>query len=310
MNIYWHRLFGLLLMDYLSNRGFRVELEKDLSRKRQLLDVVVVEREDESPDLSGICDGFDNLAAHNLISYKSQRQSLNAWALEELIGHYVNYRKILGKKAKPSDIRLYAVSTRYPAKLLKNQSAREHLPGVLDISVLSRTIRILVLNRLPLEQRNAVMAFFSFDADKVRFALDHYQWHQDDCSTVINQLLEKYALEGIAMPYTMEQFKKEYIKAHLHELDPDEILARFDAEKRLEGLDPEQRLKGLNPEQRFKGLNPDEILSRFDSEQRLKGLDPDEILSGFDLERRLKGLDPKDIEAYLKKLKQTKANEQ
>ncbi len=310
MNIYWHRLFGLLLMDYLGNRGFRVELEKDLSRKRQLLDVVVVEREDELPDLSGICDGFDNLSAHNLISYKSQRQSLNAWAVQELIGHYVNYRKILGKKANPDDIRLYAVSTRYPAKLLKTQPACERSAGVLDISVLSRSIRILVLSRLPLEQRNAVMAFFSFDADKVRFALDHYQWRQDDCSTVINQLLEKYTLEGIAMPYTMEQFRKEYIKAHLHELDPDEILARFDPDKRLKGLDAdevlsrfdsEQRLKGLRPEQRLKGLDADEVLSRFDAEQRLKGLD---------LERRLKGLDPKDIEAYLKKLKPKKGKDQ
>jgi len=68
----------------------------DLSLKRQLLDVVVVKRREQQPDLSGICDGFDNLSAHNLISYKSKRQSLNVWALEELIGHYVNYRKILG----------------------------------------------------------------------------------------------------------------------------------------------------------------------------------------------------------------------
>jgi len=292
MNIYWHRLFGLLLMDYLTHRGFRVELEKDLSLKRQFLDVLVVEREDESPDLSGICDGFDNLSAHNLISYKSHRQSLNAWAVEELIGHYVNYRKILGKKAKPDDVRLYAVSTRNPAKLLSLAPAREASPGVLDISVLSRAIRILVLSRLPLEQRNAVMAFFSFDAEKVRFALDNYQWRQDDASTVINQLLEKYALEGIAMPYTMEQFRKEFIKAHLHELDPDEILAHFDPDKILARFDPENRLKGLNPE------------------QRLKGLDPDEVLAEFNLERRLKGLDPKEIEAYLKKLNYKKFNSQ
>ena len=40
----WHRLFGLMLIDYLSSRGFDVELEKDLSQKRQLLDVVIVER--------------------------------------------------------------------------------------------------------------------------------------------------------------------------------------------------------------------------------------------------------------------------
>ena len=54
MRVYWHRLFGLMLMDYLSNRGFRVELEKDLSLKRQILDVVIVEQTDGEPDISGI----------------------------------------------------------------------------------------------------------------------------------------------------------------------------------------------------------------------------------------------------------------
>ncbi len=67
MKINWHRLFGLMLMDYFSDRGFRVELEKDLSQKRQYLDVVIVERKDEDANLSGICDGFDNLSSHNLI---------------------------------------------------------------------------------------------------------------------------------------------------------------------------------------------------------------------------------------------------
>jgi hypothetical protein len=73
MKINWHRLFGLMLMDYFTGRGFRVELEKDLSLKRQYLDVVILEQEEEKPDLSGICDGFDNLAVHNsLLSYKSK----------------------------------------------------------------------------------------------------------------------------------------------------------------------------------------------------------------------------------------------
>ena len=71
MKINWHRLFGLMLMDYFSDRGFRVELEKDLSQKRQYLDVVIVERKDEEANLSGICDGFDNLSSHNLLSYNS-----------------------------------------------------------------------------------------------------------------------------------------------------------------------------------------------------------------------------------------------
>ncbi len=79
MKINWHRLFGLMLMDYFSDRGFHVELERDLSVKRQLLDVVAVAQKNQTPDLSGICDGFDNLSKHNMLSYKSKRQSLNAW---------------------------------------------------------------------------------------------------------------------------------------------------------------------------------------------------------------------------------------
>ena len=271
MKIPWHRLFGLLLMDYLSTRGFDVELEKDLSLKRQYLDVVVVVQTEREPALAGICDGFDNLGRHNLLSYKSLHQSLNAWALEELIGHYVNYRKILGlKEGRSGDIRLYAVCTRHPGQLLHKINAVQLRPGVWEAPVLSRTIRILVLNKMALEHRNAVLAFFTFDADKVRFALNNYTWQQEDGSTVINQLLDQYALEGIGMPYTMEQFRKDYVKAHIGKLPPEDVLAQFDPEDRLKGLDLEDRLKGL------------------------------------DLEDRLKGLDPRQIEAYLERLKQDK----
>ena len=189
---------------------------------------------------------------------------------------------------------MYAVSTRRPDGLLSITGATETKPGVWDLRVLSRDIRILVLSGLPLAQRNAVLAFFTFDAEKVRFALNHYQWQMEDGSTVINQLLDKYSLEGIDMPYTMEQFRKEYVKAHLGELDPEEVLSRFAPEDRLKGLEPEDRLKGLEPEDRLKGLEP---------EDRLKGLEPEEVFASFDPEDRLRGLDPKEIEAYLKKLK-------
>ena len=171
--------------------------------------------------------------------------------MEELVGHYVNYRKVLGERqTKCEDIRLYAVSTRYPRGLLSITSAKEVKTGVFEIRVLSRKIRILVLSRLPLAQQNAVLAFFSFDVEKVRFALENYQWQLEDGSTVVNQLLEKYSLEGIAMPYTMEQFRKEYIKAHLGELDPEEVFSKFN---------PEDRLKGLNPEEVFSKFDPEEI---------------------------------------------------
>ncbi|MGP8330423.1 MAG: hypothetical protein ACT6FF_08935 [Methanosarcinaceae archaeon] len=255
-------------MDYLSARGFSVELEKDLSLKQQYLDVVVIKQEDKEAELSGICDGFDNLAGHNLLSYKSKRESLNFWAIEELIGHYVNYRKVIGRKrVTGEDIRLYAVSTRYPVKLLSGASTKKIVQGVYEIQILSRKIRIIVLSRLPLAQRNAVLAFFSFDPESVKFALENYKWHKNDGSTVINQLLEKYSLEGIAMPYTMEQFQKDYIKAHIGVLDPEEVLSKFRAEDRLKGLRAEDRLKGLRAEDRLKGLRAEEVLSKFKAEE-------------------------------------------
>jgi len=125
-------------------------------------------------------------------------------------------------------------------KLLSGVSTKKVAKGVYEIQILSRKIRIIVLSRLPLAQRNAVLAFFSFDAESVRFALANYKWHMDDGSTVINQLLEKYSLEGIAMPYTMEQFQKDYIKAHIGVLDPEEVLSKFKAEERLKGLRAEE----------------------------------------------------------------------
>jgi len=108
---------------------------------------------------------------------------------------------------------------------------------------------ISVLSRLPLAQRNAVLAFFSFDSESVRFALENYKWNKNDGSTVINQLLEKYSLEGIAMPYTMEQFQKDYIKAHIGVLDPEEVLSKFKTEDRLKGLRAEEVLSKFKAEE-------------------------------------------------------------
>jgi hypothetical protein len=47
----------------------------------------------------------------------------------------------------------------------------------------------------------------------------------------------------------MEQFRKEYVKAHLPELSPDEVLSMFTPTDRLKGLALEDRLEGLDPEE-------------------------------------------------------------
>jgi hypothetical protein len=132
----WHRLFGLTLTDFFLNSAYKVELEKDLSLKQQLLDVVIIEKKGgKTPD--PMPDGLENLAAHNLMTYKSHQETLDGWTIEELCGHYVNYRKQIGppfEKWPPEDeFQLYAVSTRYPEKLASQVDLVPGDPGIYDV---------------------------------------------------------------------------------------------------------------------------------------------------------------------------------
>ncbi len=120
-------------------------------------------------------------------------------------------------------------------------------------------IRIIVLNELPLSQRNAALAFFTFDAEKVKFALENYDWTYEDGSTLINQLLKKYNLEGIDMSYTIEDFRHDVAIEYLESLEPREVIERVNIEKILKSLDIEEILKNLDAVEILKSLRTRDI---------------------------------------------------
>ena len=137
--VLWHRLFGLTLSDYFTHSHFSVELEKDLSVKQQLLDIVVVRREPGaigepvSDAAEPLPDGLENFSDHNLITYKSQRETLNDWAIEELCSHAVIYRKLVsprGRLLPRQQFRKYAISTRFPNRLAREVELKPVQPGV------------------------------------------------------------------------------------------------------------------------------------------------------------------------------------
>ncbi len=241
--IAWHRLFGLILTDFFLDSAYTVELEKDLSLKQQLLDVVIIEKEKgKAPD--PLPDGLEDLGPHNLMTYKSHQESLDGWTIEELCGHYVNYRKqispSLDKLLPSGDFRLYGVSTRYPENLAGRIRFQEIKEGVYDIRWGIRNIRIIVLNRIPKTERNAPWLMFSAVRDKIEYGATHYRLNSP-VSTIINTLFDQYEQEGIAMAYTMEDFHRE-IK-----------------EQVLKSLTPEERLRGLKAEEILKLLKQEEI---------------------------------------------------
>lgn len=254
--INWHRLFGLVLIDLFTDTGYTVEVEKDLSLQQQFLDVIVIEQGDHAR-LADVPDGLDNLGRYNLITYKSLHEPLDGWTLDELIGHYVNYRKQVSPSSDrllPEErFRVYAVCTRAPQKFQQEHALQNLQTGVYSIQWGTHPVRVIVLSEIPPTPNNAVWDLFSGVPRIVQYGAAHYHWHRGDHSTITNQLYATYAEEGLIMPYTYTDYYRDYTQEILADLlqavSPEELLKNISLDDRLKGLSAEERLKGLTPEE-------------------------------------------------------------
>jgi hypothetical protein len=154
---------------------------------------------------------------------------------KELTGHYVNYRKQVsasGQEWLPEgEFHLYAVCSRYPHNLANAVPWEPVRPGVYHCRRGSDVIRVVVARQLPEAEHNALLHLFSAARKQVDYGASQYRQRSKDTSTLLRQLLQSYEGEGIAMPYTMEDFRRDYVKEHLQQLSPEE---------RLEGLSVEE----------------------------------------------------------------------
>ena len=249
----WHRLFGLMLDDFFRGSAWEVVVEMDLSRKLQKLDIVVVRRR-EGPVPDQLPDGFGPLADHNLITYKSLREPLDGWAVKELVGHAVNYRKQVSPSLEAlipeGNIRLLAAATRFPQRLFEQVRFERCSEGVYEIQWGTDRIRVLVMSEIPLAEHNAIWNLFSGDVVRVQYAARQYGSGKTEVSTILNQLFESYQQKGVPMPYTIADFMRDVTLEHLELLSPEE---------RLKGLPAEELLKRLSSEERLAGLSAEEI---------------------------------------------------
>jgi hypothetical protein len=266
----WHRLFGLLLTDFFTGSPFTVEVERDLSQQQQLLDVVIVRR-GRGRFAGRLPDGLDDLVAHNLITFKSHHEALDGWAMKELVGHYVAYRKLASpspSRLLPEDrFRLYGVCARFPHNLAGQVPWQEERAGVYDCRWGTDAVRVVVAGELPREAHNAPLHLFSASPELVGFARGAYRRRSETTSLLLGQLFETFQGEGFTMSYTMEDFKRDLFKKHFGKLTPEErreifqslplqeqreVLERLPSERRrelLESLPPEERLAGLSAEE-------------------------------------------------------------
>lgn len=275
----WHRVYGMLWIDLLKDSPLLVEVERDMSQQQQYLDAVIVRRGQER-FRSQLPDGMDGLVEHNLMTFKSHHQALDSWAMKELIGHYVAYRKMVSPS--PSRLlpehhfRMYAVGARFPHNLSGQVPWHERQAGVYDCQWGTDTIRVVVASQLPCAEPNAPLLLFSAVPELVEYAQGVYR-QRSHGSGVLRRILDMYQKEGITMPYTFKDFQIDYILEYFPELTPEEkreFLERLPAEQRqellqslpselrqelLQSLPAEERLAGLPVEERLAGLSPDQI---------------------------------------------------
>jgi len=127
------------------------------------------------------------------------------------------------------------------------------------------TIRVVVAGELPREVHNAPLHLFSASPELVAFGQGAYRRRSEETSLLLLRLFERRREEDFAMAYTMEDFKRDYIKEHFAQLTPEEQhealqrLSPQDRRKVLRALLPEERLAGLSPEARLAGLSEKQV---------------------------------------------------
>jgi hypothetical protein len=134
-------------------------------------------------------------------------------------------------------------------------------------------VRVIVAGQLARASHNAPLHLFSAAPELVGFGQTAYCQHSAETSLLLGQLFERFREEGFTMTYTMEDFKRDYVKEHFAKLTPQE------QREALERLSPEQRrevLQSLPPEERrevLRALPPEELLAALSAEQIREYLD-------------------------------------
>ena len=146
------------------------------------------------------CIFFPEKGQHKYIDFACDFAPRGLWdvSLEELVGYYSNYRKVISPDLRhllpTSKFKLYAICTRYPVKLLKDMQFTTVKPGIIDLTWGNRIIRIIVLKNITMETQNALWQLFSSQEKGFIFGNENYKWHYPEEQAILNQLYALYKI--------------------------------------------------------------------------------------------------------------------
>jgi hypothetical protein len=301
----WHRYLFLLLRDYLDGTRHTVESEYDVSQQQQKLDILIIRREEKTGDLPDserpMPDGFA-LGEHTLISFKSFQETLDDWAILELIHHYVAYRKLASPNPKrllpEDDFVLIAFTARLPENLRQQFPLEEISEGVYNLRVLSLNIRIVVANSLPETEENAMLQLFSASRNIVLNAQRRYRRKSQTTSGLLNELLTLYQDEELmkTIAEELQEIDERVAMRVLPKIFPKilpQLLPQVPTQQILDLVPHDQLLKGLTTEERLKDVPMEDRLKDVPIEERLKNVSAEDLM---------KGISPETLKAIMEKM--------
>src|SRR5262249_48131384 len=120
------------------------------------------------------------------------------------------------------------------------------------------TVRVVVAGELPREPHNAPLHLFSASPELARYGSGTYRLRSEQTSVLITQLFATFKKEGFAVPYTMEDFKRDYVIEHFPEPTPEE------QEKAVKSVPPKTLLKSVPAERILATLSEKQIREYLD----------------------------------------------
>lgn len=103
---------------------------------------------------------------------------------------------------------------------------------------------------------NALLHLFSASPELVGYGSRAYPQRSEQTSRLLLEVFEAYRAEGMAMPYTMEDFNRQFAQKHFRRLTTEQWVEAFQT------LPPEERqemLRALPLDERLAGLSAEQI---------------------------------------------------
>ena len=237
----WHNIFGRILKHRWTPLGLKVMTEYEVVKHPLKIDIVVIrqpkrlsaEKQIQLPD--GIRDA---LREHNLVDFKSIRETYGVQELKKLDAYATHYER--QEKVASNQLAVFAVSAMSPKKLLTEMHNWVEIQGKgrYRFRLSFRDILLLVPNEMAKKEANDVFELFASQKNQyftaVQRMLKNPVWFtlEGIFGFFSQRIGEELNMSGL----TLEQLAKWEVEAFMKDITPQQFIELMEKTKNKEQL--------------------------------------------------------------------------